>query len=79
MIQLRAAANSLSPLQHKRLQPAFREVTRRDQAVVTTTDDYDIVFGHLVIADCQLPIVDFKKVPLNSDKLAIDNWQSAMA
>ena len=59
MIQLRAATNSLTALQHKRLQPAFREITRGDQTVVTTTDDDDVVLQTVFFQsfnNCKAPL-----------------------
>ena len=45
MVQLRAAADDFAALEHKRLQPALREITRRHQPVVTATDDDYVVLA----------------------------------
>jgi hypothetical protein len=42
-----AAANHFAALEHKRLEPAFRKIKRRDQCVVPTADDRDALSdGH---------------------------------
>jgi len=43
MVQLRTAAYDFTALEHKRFQPALREITRSHQPVVTATDDYYVV------------------------------------
>jgi hypothetical protein len=44
MVQLRAAPNNVTPLEHKRFQPALREIASGHKTVVPTTNDDRVVF-----------------------------------
>ena len=47
----RTTANHLTPLEHERLQPALREITRGHKAVVTTADNCDVVVIVILATD----------------------------